>query len=166
MQNQLNKMSLYLVYLAGILMSIVIATTVINVTSFGLDKIMRLYGMNVGGLPGYEESVRLFISCIALMFFPWAQIQKSHVSVDFFADKFSEKTQKTLVTFWLCVTFVLALFLIYMMILGAMASYADGATSNVLEWVEWIFYIPGIISLCLWAVILAFQILHKEPAHG
>jgi len=55
-----------------------------------------------------------------------------------------------------------------LMYLGLLESKDDGALSSILGWHEWPFYIPGIISLFLWAIVLIFQIfVHKgEKLNG
>lgn len=168
MESGLRKICLWWVYLSGILLLLVVFTTVINISAFGLDKIARIYGSNVGALPGYEDFVRLSMSCIALMFFPWAQAERGHISVDFFANKFSYAWQKYLDILWLSFTLVLVVFLGILMFLGMLESKDDGALSSILGWVEWPFYIPGIISLILWALVLVYQIfIHKgEKLNG
>lgn len=162
MEAKIRKMCLWWVYLAGVLLLFVVLTTVVNITAFGLDKVARIFDSNVVALSGYEDLVRLLVSCIALMFFPWAQAERGHVSVDFFAEKFSSNIQQVLDITWLSCTLVLVVFLGVLMFLGMMESYEDGAMSSILGWVEWPFYIPGIISLGLWAIVLCFQVfLHK-----
>lgn len=162
MEALLRKICLWWVYLAGILLLLVVLVTVVNISAFGLDKIARMYGTNVGALPGYEDFVRLLISCIALMFFPWAQAKRGHISVDFFANKFSSSWQKKLDILWLSLTLILVIFLGILMYLGMLESKEDGALSSILGWLEWPFYIPGIISLFLWSLVLIFQIfVHK-----
>lgn len=161
-EGKLKKLCLWWVYLAGILLFIVVTTTVINIAAFGLDKVARIFDSNVSALSGYEDLVRLLTSCIALMFFPWAQAQRGHVAVDFFANKFSPKVQQYFDMLWLSCTLVFVVFLTILMFMGMIESYEDGAVSTTLGWAEWPFYGPGIISLALWAVVLAFQIfLHK-----
>lgn len=162
METLLRKTCLWWVYLSGLLLTILVLTTVINIGAFGLDKVARIFDSNVSALSGYEDLVRLLTSCIALMFFPWAQAKRGHVSVDFFADKFSVKWQQRLDIFWLACTLVLVIFLGILMYLGMLESYDDNAVSSTLGWAEWPFYIPGIISLFLWTLVLVFQIfLHK-----
>ena len=164
MEALLRKICLWWVYLSGILLLIVVVITVINISAFGLDKIARIYGSNVGALPGYEDFVKLLISCIALMFFPWAQAQRGHISVDFFANKFSSSWQKYLDILWLSLTFVLVIFLCILMFLGMLESKNDGALSSILGWIQWPFYIPGILSLALWSLVLAYQIFINKGA--
>lgn len=162
MEALLRKTCLWWVYLSGVLLVIVVLTTVVNITAFGLDKVARIFDSNVAALSGYEDLVRLLISCIALMFFPWAQAKRGHVSVDFFAERFSPKFQQFLDIAWLSCTLILVIFLGVLMYLGMIESQDDGALSAILGWAEWPFYIPGIISLGLWALVLCFQIfIHK-----
>lgn len=162
MEDKLRKICLWWVYLAGVMLLIIIATTVINIGAFGLDKVARLFNVNIMGLTGYEDLVRLLTSCIALMFFPWAQAQRGHVAVDFFADKFSQGFQQVLDILWLSCTLIFVVFLAILMFMGMIESFNDGSVSTTLGWSQWPFYIPGIISLGLWSIVLFFQIfLHK-----
>ncbi|MGI9509865.1 MAG: TRAP transporter small permease subunit, partial [Geminicoccaceae bacterium] len=66
----------------GILIMAIMIVTSVNVGAFGLDRIARLFGSNVAALPGYEDFVRLAISCAALMFLPYCQFRRGHVAVD------------------------------------------------------------------------------------
>ena len=162
MEALLRKACLWWVYLAGILLVILVLTTVVNITAFGLDKVARIFDANVSALSGYEDLVRLLTSCIALMFFPWGQAQRGHVSVEFFAEKFSPKMREFLDILWLFCTLLLVVFLGILMYMGMIESMEDGSVSTTLGWHEWPFYIPGIISLFLWTLVLVFQIfLHK-----
>ncbi len=158
MEALIKKACLWWVYLSGILLLILVLTTVVNIMAFGLDKVARIFDHNVGALSGYEDLVRLLVSCIALMFFPWAQSQRGHVAVDFFAAKFSEKWQARLDVFWLFCTLILVIFLGILMCFGMVESYEDGTLSSILGWAEWPFYIPGIISLLMWTIVLVYQI--------
>lgn len=162
MESRLRQICLWWVYLAGIMLLILVLTTVVNISAFALDKVARLFDSNVSGLSGYEDLVRLLTSCIALMFFPWAQAKRGHVAVDFFADRFSAGFQQVLDIVWLICTLIFVLFLGILMFFGMLESFSDGSVSTTLGWAEWPFYIPGIISLGLWSVVLFFQIfLHK-----
>jgi TRAP-type C4-dicarboxylate transport system permease small subunit len=147
MENRLRTICLWWIYLAGIMLIIIIGTTVINITAFGLDKITRLFDFNISGLTGYEDLVRLLTSCIALMFFPWAQAQRGHVAVDFFADKFSPKFQQILDILWLSCTLIFVIFLGILMFMGMTESFSDGSVATTLGWAQWPFYIPGIIQI-------------------
>ncbi len=162
MESFLRKICLGWINLAAILLMAVVLVTVYNIGAFGLDRIARNFGGTVGGLPGYEDFVRLAMSCIALMFFPLTQLERGHVSVDFFVGKLSTKTQIFIDKIWLTVTFFVVVFLGVYMYEGMLESREDEAVSSVLGWIEWPFYIPGIISLFLWAIVLIYQVVFKK----
>lgn len=143
--------------LGGVLVFAIMIVTSVNVGAFGLDRIARMFEGNVSGLPGYEDFVRLAISCAALMFFPYCQLRRGHVVVDLFASSFPTAFVRFLDRLWLVIITLLALSLFYWMILGMLETYADNALSPVLGWSEWPFYVPGIISLFLWALTAGFQ---------
>lgn len=147
--------------LAGILTFLIVLVTTINTAAFGADKIARLFGENVAGLAGYEDFVRLAMSAVALMFFPYCQRQKGHVAVDLFAERFSLRTQIFLERIILLLTVCVALFLAYWMALGMISAYEDFASSPILGWPNWPFYVPGILSLILWAVVALMQLRRK-----
>ena len=148
--------------LAGILTFLIVLATTINTAAFGADKIARMFGANVAGLAGYEDFVRLTISAAALMFFPYCQRQKGHVAVDLFAEQFSIRTQQFIEKIVFILTIVLALFLAYWMTLGMISAYEDFASSPILGWPNWPFYVPGILSLILWALVATMQLREKR----
>ncbi len=152
--------------LAGILTFLIIAVTTINVAAFGLDRLARLMGAHVSGLAGYEDFVQLALSAIALMFFPYCQSQKGHVAVDLFVDRLSPRVQRGLETITLLLTVAAALFLAYWMTLGMISAYEDHALSPILGWYNWPFYIPGILSLILWAGVAAEQLVRGVQRRG
>jgi hypothetical protein len=43
------------------------------------------------------------------------------------------------------------------MAIGMTETRADQAVSRVLGWPEWPFYLPGLVSLALWAVVAAME---------
>lgn len=162
MEAWIKKSCLTLVYLASVLLILIVLVTVYNIGAFGLDRLLRPYGYSIEGLSGYEDFVRLAISCVALMYFPWTQFERGHVSVDFFSQKLSNTVQVVLDKTWLFITFCFVIFLAIFMYKGMIESYEDGAVSSILEWSIWPFYIPGIISLALWGVVLIYQIIFKD----
>jgi TRAP-type C4-dicarboxylate transport system permease small subunit len=62
----------------------------------------------------------------------------------------------------MCLT---ALFLAFWMFQGMAESRADNALSPVIGWPIWPFYIPGFLSLLLWAFVAAFQAMER-PVDG
>ncbi|MGB0867679.1 MAG: TRAP transporter small permease, partial [Granulosicoccaceae bacterium] len=115
--------------LGGVLILAIVLVTTVNIGAFSLDRIAKLWGSSVSGLPGYEDAVRLAISAAALMFFPWCQLKRGHVAVDIFVNALPRKLQLYLDSLWLILTIALALFLAYWMWYGMLETRADGALS-------------------------------------
>jgi TRAP-type C4-dicarboxylate transport system permease small subunit len=145
----------------GFVLLLIVVVTTINVVAFAIDRAVRHFDTTFSALPGFEDFVRLAISGAALMFFPYCQSMRGHVTVDILISHINLKAQWALDVFSLIMTVVLALFLAYWMSLGLLETKADNAVSLVLGWHEWPFYIPGILSLLLWALIAFMQIF--EP---
>lgn len=143
-----------------VLLAIVLVTTT-NVAAFAADRVARSWGGTVSGLPGYEDFVRLTVGCAALMFLPWAQARRGHVSVDIFVDYLPAALRRVLERAWLLVTIALALFLAGWMWLGMQQARADALVTGVLGWPDWPFYLPGVASLVLWAAVAATQL--RDP---
>ncbi len=160
----MEKLAVGWALLGGVLLIAIVLVTAVNVGAFGLDRLAGLFGGAVPGLPGYEDFVRLAISAAAPMFFPYCQLRRGHVAVDIFVNNFSLRTQQRLDRFSLLAIAVMALFLTYWLILGLGETYSDGALSRVLGWPEWPFYLPGIASLALWALVALMQFF-KADAH-
>lgn len=148
---------------AGLVLLAIVAVTVTNVGAFTLDRVVDFAGMDVQGLPGYEDFVRLAVSAAALMVFPWCQARRGHVAVDFFAEKLPRAAQRVLDKLWLALVAALGLLLAYWMALGMAETYADNVLSRVLGWPEWPFYLPGLISMVLWAAVALLQLAGREP---
>lgn len=150
--------------LGGVIVLAIVLVTSTNVAAFGIDRIARLYDTNFSALPGYEDFVRLAVSCAALMFFPYCQFKRGHVFVDLLSKKLSPIAQRGLDMISLLLTIGLALFLAYWMTIGMFETKADHAVSRVLGWPEWPFYFPGILSMLLWAAVATNQLFeNSEP---
>ena len=80
--------------LAGLALFVIVAVTTTNTGAFILDRIAGAFGADVTGLPGYEDFVQLAISGIALMFFPFCQANRGHVSVDLLMDRLPQAVQQ------------------------------------------------------------------------
>ncbi|MEM8950456.1 MAG: TRAP transporter small permease [Pseudomonadota bacterium] len=148
--------------MGGVLLIAIMIVTSINVSAFGLDRLARQFGSNVAALPGYEDFVRLAISSAALMFLPYCQFRRGHVAVDLFVSRLPERFRQSLDRLWLLAIVLLALFLAYWMLQGMLETQADNALSPVLSWPEWPFYLPGILSLLLWALVALVQAASGE----
>jgi len=145
-------------------LAIVLVTTA-NILLFAFDRVARIFGGVVEGLPGYEDFVSLTVSCAALMFVPLCQLKRGHIAIDVFTERLPLHMQRGLDRLWSAAVCLLALFLAYWMILGMMEVRADHGLSPVIGWPLWPFYIPGILSLLLWAMVAAAQVAQR-PADG
>ncbi len=163
MRRLLEKAAAGWALLGGVILIAIVLVTVTNVGAFTLDRVARIAGGTVSGLPGYEDFVRLAISCAALMLFPYCQLRRGHVAVDLFARLTPLAVRKALDRIALVGIAALALFLAWWMVHGMLETRSDGALSRVLGWPEWPFYVPGVISLVLWAAVAGGQLLEGDP---
>ncbi len=143
--------------LAAFLLLAIVLVTSTNVAAFSLDRLARIWGGTVSGLPGYEDFVTLTISAVALMFLPYCQVKKGHVVVPLFTSFLSDKIRLILDRIWLLTISFVAIFLAIYMTMGMFEARSDGTVAGVLGWPEWPFYAPGILSLILWAVVALGQ---------
>lgn len=166
MQRLLHRIAAAWAIAGGVLLFLIVAVTVTNVGAFTFDRVAGLFGGRVEGLPGYEDFVRLCVSAAALMLLPYCQARKGHVSVDIFAETLVPPAlQRVLDALWQVLMAALAAFLAYQMALGMIETYQDNVLSRVLGWREWPFYLPGILSMALWAAVCAVDVA-RGPADG
>ncbi len=147
--------------LGGVILLGIVVVTATNVGAFALNRVARLFGGEVGALPGYEDFVRLAIGAAIPMFLPWCQMQHGHLSVDLFLSRAPETLRQGIDRFSLLLMAAMALFLAYWMTTGLFETLDDGALSPVLGWQVWPFYITGILSLLLWAVVALMQAMTR-----
>ncbi|MBX2854474.1 MAG: TRAP transporter small permease [Rhodobacteraceae bacterium] len=170
MRHALDRLAAVWALLGGMILLTIVAVTVTNAGAFGLDKLARMGGATVAGLPGYEDFVTLAIGAASPMFLPYAQARRGHLAVDLFTSKASPSVQRGLERIGQLLTAALALFLAYWMVYGMLQTMDDNALSRVLGWPVWPFYGPGIVSLLLWAAVAAVQVFETdapgEAAHG
>jgi len=162
MKNVLNKAASWFAVAGGLLALMIAVITIINVTAFGLDKVARLFDANVPAIIGYEDFVSMIISSAALMFFPYCQAQHGHVAVDVFIKMFPDWFARSIDVISGILMTALALFLGYMMVHGMIEVRSDNTLSAILGWQIWPFYVPGIASMFLWAMIAGSQIFERE----
>ena len=72
-----------------------------------------------------------------------------------FVERMPQPVQRAIDALSLIGMTLLVLFLLYWMVIGMLESRTDQAVSRVLEWPEWPFYLPGLVSLALWALVAA-----------
>ena len=148
--------------LGGLLLLAIALVSTVNAAAFTADRVARLLGATVAALPGYEDFVRLAVSAAALMLLPWCQHRRGHVAVDLFANLLPRAAQRGLDVAGTAGTCALALFLAGWMWAGMLETRDDGVLSRVLGWPEWPFYLPGVLSLLLWAAVAALQLAGRE----
>ncbi|MEM6486661.1 MAG: TRAP transporter small permease subunit [Pseudomonadota bacterium] len=166
MVRRLERIAALWALLGGVGLIAIVAVTTTNVALFAADRVAALSGRAVSGIVGYEDFVALVTSCAALAFFPYCQVHTGHVRVDLFASAMPAALRRGLDRVWLVLTAVAALFLAGMMLQGLLESRDDGALSRILGWPVWPFYVPGILSLLLWAAIAAAQAAGRDQGRA
>jgi TRAP-type C4-dicarboxylate transport system permease small subunit len=151
----LERLVLGWALLGGVGLLLIVGATALNVAAFALDMFARPMGGSVGVFSGYEDFVRLIVSAAVLMLFPYCQMRRGHVAVDLFVEQLPRAVQRAIDAVSLIGMTLLVGFLLYWMSIGMIETRADGAVSRVLGWPEWLFYLPGLISLALWAAVAA-----------
>ena len=167
MRQLIERIVLWWALAGGVGLLLIVGATAFNVGAFGLDMVARRFGGEVTAFPGYEDFVRLMVSASALMLFPYCQVRRGHVAVDVLVDRMPLAVQRAIDAIALIGMTVLALFLLYWMSIGMIETRDDHAISRVLGWPEWPFYLPGLVSLALWALVAAIQTgetLRRRPA--
>lgn len=147
--------------LGGVILFAIVLVTTTNAGAFILDRVAGAFGASVPALPGYEDFVKLAISCAALMFFPYCQAHRGHVTVDLLADRLPQMIRHSLDVVWLCLTAFLAAFLVYWMVFGMLQSRDDSVVVAVLGWAVWPFYGPGILAVTLWGAVALTQAIEQ-----
>ena len=160
MRDILERVVLWWALLGGVGLLLIVGATALNVAAFALDMMARPLGGSVAVFSGYEDFVRLIISAAVLMLFPYCQMRRGHVAVDLFVERLPIGVQRAVDAISLIGMTLLVGFLLYWMWIGMIETRADGAVSRVLGWPEWLFYLPGLISLALWGAVAAVA------AHG
>jgi len=158
MTNVLGRLAEVFALAGGLIVLLIVLVTTTNAGAFILDRIAGLFGADVSGLPGYEDFVRVAISCAALMFFPYCQARRGHVAVDLFLERFPRSVQRLFDRIWLVATALIAGFLAWWMVLGMLEKRDDSVITGVLGWSEWPFYAPGIAAVVLWGLVALSQI--------
>lgn len=143
---------------AGVILLLIVGVTAVNAGAFALDRLAAFVGADVSGLSGYEDFVDLSVGVAALMLLPYCQLRRGHVVVDLFANMTPRPVRKALDVASLMLIAGLGLFLAYWMAVGLAETRSDGVLSPVLGWTVWPFYLPGIVSLLLWAAVAAGQV--------
>lgn len=162
MRALLEKASAAWAILGGLVLIAIVGVTVVNAGAFTADRVAGLFGTSVAGLPGYEDFVRFAVGAASPMFLPWCQVRRGHLAVDIFINAAPARVQRMIDGIALVLLAAAAVFLAGFMVEGLFETRADNVLSRVLGWVEWPFYIPGIVSLALWAAVALAQLLSPD----
>lgn len=157
MRQVLERVVSWWALLGGVGLLLIAGATAFNVGAFAADMVARWFGASVTAFPGYEDFVRLMVSASVLMLFPYCQLRRGHVAVDLIVERMPQAVQRAIDVISLIGMTLLVLFLLYWMVIGMVETRADHAISRVLGWPEWPFYLPGLISLALWALVAALD---------
>jgi len=150
--------------LGGVILLSIVAVTVLNVGAVALNRVVRLFGGEVGALPGYEDYVRLAVGAAIPMFLPWCQVERGHLAVDLFLSRAPAALTRGIDRFSLFLMAAMAIFLAYWMGAGMLETRDDGVLSAVLGWQVWPFYLTGILSLLLWSAVALAQAISAPQA--
>lgn len=136
--------------LGGFALMLAVLVTVINALGFSANVIVRNFGFNVSGLPGYEDMVTLFVGFAALTMMPYCQLHGGHIAVDVFIKSAPRAIQWFSHVFSTLLMAGIALFFAYMLSQGVEEARSDGTVTSVLGWPVWAFMLPGVFSCLLW----------------
>ncbi len=157
MHRTLERVVLWWALAGGVGLLLIVGATAFNIGAFAADMVAKKFGGEVTAFPGYEDFVRLVVSAAVPMLFPYCQLRRGHVAVDLLVERMPRPVQRAIDALSLIGMTVLVLFLLYWMVIGMAETRADQAVSRVLEWPEWPFYLPGLVSLALWALVAAME---------
>lgn len=157
MRETFERVVLWWALAGGVGLLLIVGATAFNIGAFAADMAARRLGASVTAFPGYEDFVRLTVSAAVLMLFPYCQLRRGHVAVDLLVERMPQPVQRAIDAISLIGMTLLVLFLLYWMVIGMVETRADRAISRVLGWPEWPFYLPGLVSLALWALVAALD---------
>lgn len=162
MRRMVERIALIWAILGGCILLAIVGVTAVNAGAFALDRLARLWGSSVTALPGYEDFVQLAIGAAIPMLLPWCQAKRGHLAVDLFLRQMPASFGRFIDRLSLILMAAVALFLAWWMAQGLLETRDDGTLSGVLGWPVWPFYITGIISLVLWAVVSLSQLIAPQ----
>lgn len=145
-----SKIITYWALLGGIALMLAVLVTVINALGFSANVLVRNFGFNVSGLPGYEDMVTLFVGFAALTMMPYCQLMGGHIAVDVFMKSAPRIMQWISHIISSLLMAGIALFFAYMLSQGVEQARGDGTVTAVLGWPVWAFMLPGVMSCLLW----------------
>lgn len=158
----LDRLFCFWALCGGALLLAIVLATAVNTGALVADTITRGFGVRIPTLSGYEDFVRLVIAPALLAFFPYCQWQRGHIQITWASNLFSHRQQHRLNQFWHVIGSISAAALAVMLTQGMLELRRDNALSPVLEWREWLFFIPAVASVCLWWLAATAQLLTPQ----
>jgi TRAP-type C4-dicarboxylate transport system permease small subunit len=144
--------------IGGVVLLCAVLVAVINASGFSANVVARNFGLNVSGLPGYEDMVTLFVGFSALAMFPYCQLKGGNIAVDVFIKSAPISVQWASHIFSSLAVVAIALFFVYMLSLGIAEVKSDHTETAVLGWPVWPFMAPSVISCALWVIASVMNI--------
>ena len=148
--------------LSGSLLFLIVFLTTLNIFGFTLHFIFQIFGSSFPAIAGYEDIVTVFTGVAVLGMFPYCQLKKGHIAVDFFMEKTHPRFQIIIALISDVLLCVVAIFLSVMMYYGMLETKSDSMTTSVLGWQIWYFYLGGFISCLLWSITTLLPFFSKE----
>lgn len=138
-----------LAYLGGTIMILLIGMSLVSIVG------RKLFALPV---PGDLEIMQMGAAVAAAMFFPWCQINDSHVRVDFFTTRLPIRMRAALDGIAALLLGCVMLLLSWRTGVAAMASKASGDSSLMLGLPQWIaeaLIVPSLIVFALTGLYIA-----------
>ncbi len=162
MKVSFEKLVLFWCLLSGALLFFIVFLTTLNIFGFTLHFIARFFGGSFPAIAGYEEIVTVFTGLAVLGMFPYGQLKKGHIAVDFFMEKTHPRFQMIVGCISDTLLCGVAILLSVMMFYGMLEARADGLTTPVVGWQIWYFYLGGFISCLLWFLTTLLPFFSKD----
>lgn len=148
---------MYWALMGGLCILLIALLMLLNSAATGVDMVARSWGLRIHGIYGLEEVVRLFVSVAALSFFPLCHLRGGHVAVDVLMNTLPQGLQRANALSVQILAMAAALFLAWWTAAGALEVWRDKTVSGILAWPQWPFYLPGVVSMLLWAAVAGLR---------
>lgn len=158
--------------LGGLCILAVAGLMSLNALLLGLTRGLGALGLEalapgVSGIYGTEEIVGLLASVAALAFFPYCHLRQGHIAVGILVDLAPERLRRANAVLAHLLACGAALFLGWWLILGMAEVFDDHTVTSLLGLPHWPFYLPGVVSMALWALVAAQSAFDtKGTLHG
>ena len=117
--------------LSGAAFFFIVFLTTLNIFGFTLHFIFQIFGSSFPAIAGYEDIVTVFTGVAVLGMFPYCQLKKGHIAVDFFMEKTHPRFQIIIALISDVLLCGVAIFLSVMMYYGMLETKSDSMTTSV-----------------------------------